>query len=153
LSMALVASLFRTLAPRAGAEGKRRNLNAGIGVDLGLRGADGPLFHNLMSLVPITARSDELADRDELTRRLIRQMRERLSGGVDLGLARVALLYSRRPTYASWGTEVFLRHGFSLWYAYFGALTMDRFCGVAIDKLFFVGPYWPSAGLTVLVNQ
>jgi len=33
------------------------------------------------------------------------------------------------------------------------AVAGSHFCGAPIENLFFVGPYWPSAGLTLLVNQ
>jgi hypothetical protein len=72
-SMALAGSAFRAvgrLTPRQGAGGRR--FLAGIGIDLGLRGRTGPIFHNLVSVVPVGAAAEDLGDRDALVRMLIR---------------------------------------------------------------------------------
>jgi hypothetical protein len=155
LSMALAASAFRAIgqfAPRTGAVG--RNLLAGIGVDLGLRGRKGPIFQNLVSLVPVSARLEELGDRDSLVRLLNRQTRERLASDADLGLLQRVALLGRRPD-ADWVIEHLLRYSFSLWYGYFGSLDAvgDSFCGTAIERICYTGPAWPAVGLTLLVNQ
>jgi hypothetical protein len=157
LSMALTASTFRAigrLAPRYGVNG--RNVLACVGVDLGLRGRKGPIFQNLVSLVPIHARADDLPDRDGLLRMLGRQMRERLESGADLGVLQQAALMGRQPGHSThWLAEMALRRGLSLWYAYFGALDAagDRFCGAPVEDVFYAGPCWPPMGLTLLVNQ
>jgi hypothetical protein len=155
LSMALAGSAFRAigrLAPRNGAGG--RGVLAGIGVDLGLRGRKGPIFQNLVSLVPVSARPEELEDRDSLVRMLNRQTRERLGADADLGMLQLVALLGRRPD-ADWVIEHFLRHGFSLWYGYFGSLDAvgDSFCGTPIERVCYIGPAWPAVGLTLLVNQ
>src|SRR5262249_38627637 len=154
MSMALLGSAFRALADQAGDRGEA-GFCAGIGVDLGLRGADGPIFHNLMSLVPIHAGRADLADPDGLLRGLSRQFRERLAADMDLGVLQLAALFSRRPQYAEWALDIFFRHSFSLWYGYFGAV--DSLCsswgGVPIEDAFFIGPSWPPMGLTLLANQ
>jgi hypothetical protein len=157
LSMALAAGAFRAigrLAPHHGRVG--RNLIAGIGVDLGLRGRDGPLFQNLVSLVPLHATMEDLDDRDRLVRLLGRQLRDQLAAGADLGVLQQAALMGRQPWHEShWLVEMVLRHGFSLWYGYFGALDAvgDCFCGTPIEDVFFAGPCWPPLGMTLVVNQ
>jgi hypothetical protein len=155
LSMAVAASAFRAiglLAPPNGAAG--RNLLAGIGVDLGLRGRKGPIFQNLVSLVAVSARAEELDDRDSLVRLLNRQTRERIASDADLGMLQWVALLGRRPD-ADWLIEHLLRHGFSLWYGYFGSLDAvgESFCGAAIERIYYAGPAWPAVGLTLLVNQ
>jgi hypothetical protein len=157
LSVPLVGSVFRAigrLAPRHGVGGD--NVLAGIGVDLGLRGRRGPIFQNLVSLIPLHARPDDLRDRDGLVRMLGRQMREQLAGAADLGVVQQAALMGRQPWHGShWLVDMVLRRGFSLWYAYFGSLDAagDRFCGVPVEDVFYAGPCWPPVGLTLLVNQ
>jgi hypothetical protein len=157
LSMALAASAFRAigqLTPRQDAPG--RGFLAGIGVDLGLRGRRELVFQNLVSLVPVSARPEDLEDRDGLLRLLSRQMRERLAGEADLGLLQLVALLGRQPRPdARWLIEHFLRHSFSLWYAYFGSLDAagNSFCGAPVERVFYTGPAWSAVGLTLLVNQ
>jgi hypothetical protein len=156
LSMALLGSAFRAVASQTGEHAKgHAGFCAGIGVDLGLRGPDGPIFHNLMSLVPVHAAWSDLTDRDELLRHLNRQLRERLAAAMDLGILQFVTLFSRRPQYAEWALDIFFRHSFSLWYGYFGSLDGlgETWCGVPIEDAFFIGPSWPPMGLTLLANQ
>jgi hypothetical protein len=159
LSMELLGSAFRAvgrLSPQRWPKGYY-NLVAGIGLDLGLRSERGPIFQNLTSLVPIHARSEDLkeCDRDALQRMLSQQVRQRLEGGTDLGMLQLVELFSRRPRQARWVIGLWLRVGFSLWYAYFGALEVvaDRFCGTDIEDLYFAGPAWSPVGVTLLANQ
>jgi hypothetical protein len=157
LSMAVAAGAFRAiggLAPRQGAV--RRRLLAGIGLDLGLRGRTGPIFQNLMSMVPVGAGLEDLGDRDSLVRLLSRQLRERLAGDADLGMLQMVAHLGKRPRPDSlWAIEHSLRHGFSLWYAYFGALDAvgESFCDAPVETVFCTGPAWPPLGMTLLVNQ
>jgi hypothetical protein len=154
--MALVGSVFRAMARLSPErQGKVANWVIGLGVDLGLRGERGPIFQNLMSLVPIRARPEDLEDRGGLMRMLNRQFRERLARDVDLGVFRLVSHFSRRPWQARWAIELFLRHAFSLWYAYFGSLDAlgDRFGGAEIEDVFLAGSTWSPMGLTLLVNQ
>lgn len=157
LSMALAASAFRIVGRLASRHGRvGRNLIAGIGIDLGLRGRDGPLFQNLVSLVKLHATMADLEDRDGLVRLLGRQMRSHLAAGADLGVLQQAALMGRQPWHDShWLVDMVLRHGFSLWYAYFGALDAvgDRFCGAPIEDVYFAGPCWPPLGMTLVINQ
>jgi len=156
LSMAVLGSAFRALdrlAPRE--RGPRAKFLAGIGLDLGLRGKDGPIFQNLMSLVPIHARAEELTDRTALVQQLSGQLREHLAQGVDLGMLLMTALFNRRPRYSESFVEHGLRYSYSLWYAYFGALDRlgTEFCGACIDNVYYTGPSWSPIGLTLLVNQ
>jgi hypothetical protein len=157
LSMALAGSAFRAvdrLAPRHGHVG--RNLIAGIGIDLGLRGDSGPLFQNLVSLVPLHASMADLDVFEGLIRLLGRQFRNHLAAGADLGALQQAALMGRQPWHDShWLADMVLRHGFSLWYAYFGSLDAvgDRFAGARIEDVFFAGPCWPPLGMTLVINQ
>ncbi|HKB05049.1 MAG TPA: hypothetical protein VKD90_22690 [Gemmataceae bacterium] len=155
LSMALLGSAFRALARSAPPRPGAANFMAGIGVELGLRRGRGPLFGNPVSVVPIRARPGDLDDRDELVRRLGRQLREHLQAGMDLGLLQLLPWLNRRPADARWLINGGLRQGFSLWYAYFGSLDSvgERFGGAAIEDVCFTGPTWPPMGLTLLVNQ
>jgi hypothetical protein len=157
LSMAVAASAFRAIGKLASEQGSSgRRLLAGIGLDLGLRGRKGPIFGNLMSMVPVGAGMEDLEDRDSLVRMLGRQLRERLTGDADLGLLQVAAQFGKRPRPdARWAIEHLLRHGYSLWYGCFGALDAvgERFCGAPVEKVFCTGPAWPPLGLTLLVNQ
>jgi hypothetical protein len=156
LSMALVGSAFRAidrLTPQRHAGSP--NLIVGIGTDLGLRGERGPIFQNLTSLLPLRARAEELADRDELLRLLVRQLREHLENRFDLSMLRVAARLNRRPDNFRYVIEMGLRLGFSLWYAYFGSADAagQSLAGAEIEDVFSVGPSWPPVGLTLLANQ
>jgi hypothetical protein len=153
--MAILASAFRAIERLAPKRPAATNYMAGIGLDLGLRGNTGPLFGNPVSAVPIRARSEELKDRDELTRILGRQFREHLQNSADLGILQLMPFLSRRPADAELVMNLAMREGFSLWYAYFG--TTDsigrQFCGIDIEDVQFAGPAWPPMGLTLLANQ
>jgi Condensation domain len=156
LSMALMASSFRVihrLSPQ------RRNGEgicvAGIGVDLGLRGKNELAFQNLVSVVPVSARLQDLGDRDKLVRMLSRQMRQRLADENDLGMLQWTAVMNKRRRQARWVMDFGLRGGFSLWYAYFGALDAigDRFGDALIENVFYTGPSWPPMGMTLIANQ
>jgi hypothetical protein len=156
LSLVVLASAFRAvgrLAPAVGAVGRR--VLTGIGIDLGRRGRRELTFQNLVSLVPLSVRLEDLADRDGLLRALGVQMRAHLGGDADLGMLQLVALMGRPVRdHARWAVEHFLRHGFSLWYGYFGAPAEagESFCGVPVERIFCTGPAWPGAGVTLLVN-
>lgn len=153
-SMGLLASVFRAVARLAPADDKA-NLCAGIGVDLGLRGQDDAIFHNLMSLVPVHCGRADVTDRAALVRELSRQFRQRLAADMDLGVLQLATLFSRRSQYAQWALDVLFRHTFSLWYGYFGNLDAlgEKWCDTEIESVTFAGPAWSPLGLTLLANQ
>jgi hypothetical protein len=156
LSMAVMASTFRALGqltPQKWKDGC--NFLAGIGVDLGLRGAEDLLLHNLVSVVPVRARSEELGDWTELTRLLSRQLRDRLADQSDLGMLQWTALHRKRPQQMRWILDLVLRIGFSLWYAYFGTLDAvgETFCGTPVEEVYYAGPSWAPMGMTLLANQ
>jgi hypothetical protein len=155
LSMGILASVFRAIAHLAPHQRQAgRNFVAGIGLDLNLRNGQGPLFQNLMSLVPISAQPEILDDREKLVRFLSHQMRQRLDSRIDLGALQVASVFSRRPRYIRWVVEHLLRYATSLWYAYFGSQQFgQQFCGALIEEICYAGPTWSPVGLTLLVNQ
>src|SRR5262249_28028975 len=100
--------------------------------------------------------TDDLENRDALVQLLGRQLRHELAAGADLGVLQQAALMGRQPWHDShWLVDMVLRHGFSLWYAYFGALDAgsDRFLGAGVEEVFFAGPCWPPLGVTLVVNQ
>lgn len=154
-SMAVLGSAFRAIDRLRPASDNRRHFVAGIGMGLDLRSQESLIFQNLTSAVPIYAAQEQLHDRDQLLRLLNDQMRERLAVGTDLGALRTTAIFSRRPRYIEWVVEHLLRYGYSLWYAYFGALDAagHSLCGTTIDTVFYTGPVWSSIGLTLLVNQ
>jgi hypothetical protein len=156
LSMAIMSSAFRAihrLSPNGSSSG--RNCVAGIGVDLGLRDREGLALQNLVSLIPIHAPIGELQDRDNLLRLLSRQMRERLAEESDLGLLQCLSILAKNPRKSRWLLDVPLKIGFSLWYAYFGALDAvgEPFAGTKVENVFYTGPSWPPMGITLLVSQ
>jgi hypothetical protein len=156
LSMAILASALRAIRelgpPQFNGD---RKYTAGIGLDLNLRGDTGALLQNLLSLVPLSVQPSDLADRDELTRLLSRQMRSRLQSRVDLGALRLAHCFQRRPRHVRWVAEHLLRWTYSLWYAYFGSLDAlgARFCGVEVEDVAYFGPTWSPLGIALLANQ
>jgi hypothetical protein len=156
LSMAILASALRGIG-RLGPQERNagRNYVAGIGLDLGLRRGGMPLFQNLLSLVPLGARPEELADRDELVRRLSGQLRGRLEDRLDLGIVRLAVGFRHRVRYMQWALSHMLRYSYSLWYAYFGALDGlgPELCGRRIENAFYVGPTWSPMGIGMLASQ
>ena len=156
LSMAMLGSAFRGIRALGSPEHNTgRHYNAGIGLDLDLREESGALLQNLLSLVAIYARGDELADRDGLVRSLSLQMRDRLVRRLDLGIVRLVHVFHRRPRYVSWVMGHLLRWSCSVWYAYFGALDSvgPRFCGVPVERVQYIGPTWSPKGIALLVDQ
>jgi hypothetical protein len=155
MSMAVLSSVFRAMRrwPAVGNGGG--NFIAGIGVDMGLRGRNRPVFHNLMSMVPIQAGGQSLDDRQELLRALSRQFRDRVESEMDLGVLQLMSLFSRRPRHARWVIDALTRRGFSLWYGYFGPQDAagERFCDTAIERVFYAGPAWSPMGLSLIANQ
>jgi hypothetical protein len=154
-SMSILATAFRALDELAGERNRSRGWTAGIGVDLGLRRPGGSDLHNLMSIVPLRAEPDNLGDAGELARRLNDQLRRHLQQDVDLGILQLISTFSRQPHRLRWGVDHCLAHGFSLWYAYFGALDAlgKEFLGVPIDDVSYIGPCWSPMGITLLAQQ
>jgi hypothetical protein len=154
-SMSILARTFRALDDLAGARNHRRGWTAGIGVDLGLRRTGGSDLFNLMSIVPLRAQRDELGDACALANRLNDQLRRHLACEVDLGILQLISTIMRQPHRLRWAVDHCLAHGFSLWYAYFGALDVlgREFLGVPIDDVSYIGPCWSPMGITLLAQQ
>jgi hypothetical protein len=150
-SMAVLASIFRAIlihTPRPLTA--RSALVAAAGTNLRGRGALGPVFRNLGSLLRVIARPDEMAERDKLILRLNRQMREQLSDNTDLALLqfvwwlrRWSGLMERRARQA--------QHHHSVNYGYMGELVGPgaSFCGVPVQRMFPVTQAWSPPGLAI----
>jgi hypothetical protein len=156
LSMTILASAFRAvraLGPPERNTGRR--YMAGIGLDLNLRASGEALFQNLLGLVAINARPEELADREGLVRMLSQQMRDRLVQRHDIGVMRLAHGFQRRPRHVSWVMEHLLRWSCTVWYAYFGSLDTSgpRFAGADVERVHYVGPTWSPMGIGLVANQ
>jgi hypothetical protein len=153
LSMAILASTFRAIRQL----GDERNTSdrqyvAGIGLDLGLRRGQ-TLLQNLLSIVPVVARPEELDDPVTPAVVLSRQLRQRLQSQIDLGVLRLLSAYQRRPRHIEWVVEHLLRWGYSLWYAYFGTDSIAKMGDVEVERISYVGPTWSPMGLSLLANQ
>lgn len=155
-SMAVLASVFRALAegmPRKLTA--RRHLVAGLGVDLGMRRADGPIFQNLMSIVPIQARPEELHDWEALVRQLNGQLRDRLAGEIDLGVLQLAAFSRNRRGLVQWPLRRLLQRGYSLWHAHFGSAdgVGEEFCGAPVEDVMYTASTWTSLGAMFLAHR
>jgi hypothetical protein len=155
--MALLGSAFRALEKAAPKGGK---LVAGIGVDLSPPGAARPVFQTLASVVPVVAHPADVTDREGLVRMLHQQFRHQLERDADLGTVQLANFMqlpgaTLRPCFARWSVRRLMGTGYSLWYAYFGSLdgVGERFCGAAIEEVYYCASTWPPMGLTLLVNR
>jgi hypothetical protein len=156
LSMAILASAFRSIAALSASQGRdNRFLCAALGVALPADRGAGPLLQNITSLLPLLATVEEAADRDRLTCALHKQMRERIASGIDLGLLELTAYFGRRQRQARFALEVAIRYMFSLWFAFFRSMDQlgRTFLGCPIAEVFSVGPAWSPMGLTLLVNQ
>ncbi|MCI0705346.1 MAG: hypothetical protein L0241_30165 [Planctomycetia bacterium] len=161
LSMALLGSVFRALEKCQPSEtGMRRNLVAGIGVDLAPPGTTRPVFQTLASVVPIFVQPEALPDREVLTRTLHEQFRHQLETDADLGTVQLANFFQTpgaflRERFARLSVRRLMRSGYSLWYAYFGSLDAlgERFCGSCVEEVYSCASTWPPMGLTLLINR
>jgi hypothetical protein len=155
ISMAILASVFRAIRELGGDRNVGRNYIAGIGLDLNLRRGRQPPLQNLLSIVPIIARPEQLDNQQQLVQILSRQMRERLESKFDLGVLRLATVFQRRPRHIRWVAEHLLRWGYSLWYAYFGSSDSlgHRLWNLDVEKICYVGPTWSPMGISLLANQ
>jgi hypothetical protein len=156
LSMAILASTFRAMKSldleqrNAG-----RNYVAGIGLEMTMGRQASALLQNLVSIVPIIARSEDLANQQSLIQLLCSQMRDRLESRVDLGVLNLVAVFQRRPQHIRMVLEHLLRRGYSLWYAYFGSVDFrsDELFGLEVEKVCYVGPTWLPMGVSLLANQ
>jgi hypothetical protein len=156
LSMAILASAFRTIRLLGPHDDVRENFAAGIGIPVNRRNRAPLAFQNLTSAITIRASRKDLDDRDRLIRMLSDQLRQRLADGIDAGTLGTIAIFSRRFRYIEWAAWHLVRYCYSLWYAFFGNLQArgSTFCGSRIEDIFHTGgPIWPSIGLALLVNQ
>jgi hypothetical protein len=153
--MSILATAFCTLAGLTGKRSGQRGWTAGIGVDLGLRRPGGSDLHNLMSIIPLRAEPEELGNSRALANLLNNQLKRHLQQDVDLGILQLISTFTRRPHRLRWGVDHCLAHGFSLWYAYFGALDAlgKEFLGIPIEDVSYVGPCWSPMGITLLAQR
>jgi len=155
LSMAILASVFRTLDDMARARNlPEGRLVAGIGIELGLqRFAESPL-QNLSSVLPVHAESVDLDSRDGLTRMLTQQVRDRLECDHDVGVLQLATLFQNQPRFVRRNMRRLFRDGYSLWYAYFGTLEpVEQLCGAKVEKVQYAVSSWSPVGFSLVVNQ
>jgi len=156
LSMAILACTFRAMEALDQVQRSAgRNYVAGIGLDMGVGGQESVRLQNLLSVVPIIARSGELANQQALIQLLSRQMRDRLESKIDLGILNLVAIFQRRPQHIQMVLEHLLRCGFSLWYAYFGSADFrsEELFGQEVKKVCYVGPTWLPMGISLLANQ
>jgi hypothetical protein len=156
MSMSILACAFRAIW-QLGSKDRNagRNYIAGIGLDMNLRRSEQALLQNLLSVVPVFARPEELINRDGLIRGLCQQLRDRLADKFDLCTLRLVNAYQRKPRHIQWVVDHLLRWTYSLWYAYFGCLdgVGGEFCGAKVENVQYVGPTWSPLGISLLVNQ
>jgi hypothetical protein len=150
-SMALLASIFRGIlrhSPHPLTE--RSAFMAYAGTNLRSRGARGPLFRNLGSLLSVICRPDEMVERDKLVLLLNRQVREQMSRNTDLAILQCvwwlrhrARLLLRRAGQA--------QHHHCLNFGYLGELVApgERFCGVPVRRKFPVTQVWSPPALSI----
>jgi hypothetical protein len=155
LSMALLSSALRAFGVHAPVSTAIDNLIVGLGVDLGLRKAEGPVFQNLSSVVPLRVQRKDLADSEGLLKTLNDQMRCRLKDHNDIGVIALTQLLRHFPRLLRWSTSRLMQRGYSFWYACFMSRESfsEGFCGTPVEDLSFVGPAWPPLGLTLIINQ
>lgn len=155
LSLAVLASVYRTIARLAGPGATGRYFNTGLGVDLGLCRTAGPALQNLTTLVPLRLNRDEMGERDVITRLLNGRLRDQLAHDMDLGVLRLATCFGRRQRQGRWSMELLARYCQSLHYGFFSPPRGLRptFAGVPVEQFYSAGSAWPPSGLTLIVNQ
>lgn len=154
LSMALLASVLRAGQLTELADIANCRFTTGIGLELGLRSDDGPLFQNLSSVVPIVV-GQNVENKEQLTSELNSQLRDRLRQRIDFGVVELGALFYRQQRFMKFAMRRLMRYGYSVWFAHFGPSDPigDQFLNASIQHIRFVGPSWPSAGITVITNQ
>ncbi len=155
ISMALLASVFRTGHQLGLVNCPEGRFTTGIGLELGLRTEQEALLQNLSSVVPLVAEPAQLTSRQELTRQLNGQLRERLQQRVDLGVIALSSNLRRRRGIVRFAMRRLMRTGYSVWYGYFGSpdgLGTD-YLGVPIEDFCYFGPSWPAVGLTIIAHR
>lgn len=152
LTPPLLASTFRALqrcTPASGAHDA--GYRTAVPVNLRPATATQPIFRNMITYVRSMASGTELHDRDDLTRRLSRRMREQFARHADLGIVTV-MAGVGRSRFLSGRLGKHVRNGLSLGYAYMGEMPEDleTFCGVPVEREYFVTslPAPPDLGIS-----
>jgi hypothetical protein len=156
MSIVLLASVFQSFRKlRAPEQAENGNFIVGLGVEFGRRDKAQAVFQSLASIVPVRARMEQLADRDELVSVLAGELRHRLHRDIDLGTVQLASMFQNWPRLTKWAVSRVFRFGYSLWYAYFG--TQDHpsqeFCGAPISDIYYAASTWSPFGITLIANQ
>jgi hypothetical protein len=155
LSMAILASAFLEM-DRLTADRPDRGAyyQAGIALDLGLRNRPLEILENLATLIPLRVPVAEAISRDSLTRLLARQLLEKLTARIDVGVLQNVAAFARQPSRARWVIDLLMRYCVCFWYGYLGPLRLNpTFCGAPVADVFSAGPTWPTVGITLLANQ
>jgi hypothetical protein len=156
LSMAILGSAFRAIDRLGPAPGDACDFVAALGIPIPRDACEALAFQNRTSAVPIRLSRPDVQDQDRAVCVLRDQLRERLARRTDLGVLCTTAVFDRRFRYVEWVVWHLLRYGYSLWYAYFGALDRGNHTvlGRTVEDLFYTGgPIWPSIGISLLVNQ
>jgi hypothetical protein len=150
-SMAVLASIFRgilrhtphPLTPHSA-------LMTSAGTNLRGRGARGPIFRNLGSLLSVICRPDEMGERDKLIQLLNRQMREQMRANTDLALLQCVWWLRHRANFMRRRARQ-AQHHHSLNYGYLGELVADgdHFCGVPVQRMYACTQGWSPPGLSL----
>jgi hypothetical protein len=153
--LASLASAFRSLhgvAPQT--TGKSRPLSASLVymmhpkdlIDSVIRGIG---FNVILGVTP-----DELGNREELTRTLVRQMRDRINTGAELGMMQMAAFAARRPQMTRRRLESLVKNQLSLVYGFFvSPAGLRRLCDVPIERAYHVTSVSAPPGFAVVANE
>ena len=155
LSMALLASAFLSIDRlTTGRTDRGAYYQAGIALDLGLRNRPLDILENLATLIPLRVPVADATDRDGLTRFLARQLLDKLTNRIDVGILQNVAAFGRQPSRARWVIDLLMRYCLCFWYVYLCPLRIGpNFCGAAVTDVFSAGPTWPTVGMTLLANQ
>jgi hypothetical protein len=153
-SMALLASSFRALHRTSGSpQGRRHRIAAGVGYSLRPAAPGGALFRTFGSEMILSAELDELADRDDLTRLLVKRAREQIRRGFDLGSLHLARVGGRHLPQVRRGFKRRMKD-MSFSYGYFKPVDESGrgLCGVDVERGYHLIMPWSPPGLTVSGN-
>lgn len=157
LTPAIAASIFRAISRCTPHRTTDRTVyQTDCPLNLRPPGVREPMFRNFMSFIQLSARQDDLADRDEATRRLSVQMRDQLRRGIDLGnLQMMAILCRFAPLLRSHIITRMKRRPFTLGFGYLGSVIKEltRFCGQDVENVYTFNTALSPPGVTIQVNQ
>lgn len=136
-SMVLLASVFRAMDRFVPPEAHHRDrYTVTLGVDLRSRRAR-PAVGNMASVLTMSVTRDQLADRGTLICELMRQKKDRVSHGYEIGSLQLGSWFSRFPRIVRRRVRRTLANGPSLVYGYITwPREMDHtLCGAPIDRI------------------